>query len=169
MSPAARRFLLVIILLAILIVAAFYTYKQSKVKKPSQPPVSNTQQTTGSESKVSPKPVTLKELPASPTAKEVRSFVENIQATAQAGDTLEVNNKCEGNPAIFKVKKNQGFNIKNTDSLEHTISFGGNSYKVGPGKSVSVKGIVDAAIYNYSCSTTGGEIHIRAGTIYVVK
>jgi len=170
MSPSAKRFLLIIVVLSVLIVAAFYTYKQSKVKKPSQLPVSNTQQTTGSESQVSPKPVTLKELPASPTAKELRSFVENVQTTAQAADTLEINNKCEGNPFTFKVKQKTGFSIKNNDSLEHTISIAvGYVYKVGAGKIVTANGFSDAAIYNYSCATPGGQTNINAGTVYVVK
>lgn len=170
MNPAAKRFLLIIIVLAVLIVGAFYTYKQSKVKKPSQPPIPNTQQTTNTQDQVPQKPVTLKELPASPTAKELRSFVENVQTTAQSSDTLEINNKCEGNPFTFKVKQKIGFSIKNNDSLEHTISIAvGHVHKVGAGKTVTANGFTDAAIYNYSCATPGGQTNINAGTVYVTK
>lgn len=171
MSPAARKFLVIIIVLSVLIISVFYAYKQSQFKQPEQSPSSDTQQAPPDTQDQTPaKPVTLKDLPASPTAKELRSFVENVQQTAQDSETLEINNKCEGNPFTFKVKENTKFNIKNTDSVEHTVSIAvGHVYKVGAGKTVTANGFTDAAIYNYSCATPLGQTNINAGSVYVTK
>ena len=94
--------------------------------------------------------------PVGGTEEESRAHFDMVQKLAKEPDFLEIA-RCEARPVVTKVRKGATINVRNQDSVEHTIVIDADhTYTIPGGQTTAVVAEFgqEAGVYGYGCDTS---------------
>lgn len=162
-----RNILFGFIAILIIVPTAFFVFKFLSISAPStKTTLSTPQPTTDQETTYDPTEdinyILTNFKKENKTEEETKDFLTALSNAAVSTENLDTN-QCKPTPVILRIEFNKTLNIKNSDSVAHTLQINTQSFQVAAGGNVSIVTSdfgENHKVYPYSCdeNTTAGVI-----------